>query len=97
MLSIYHLNFKLGAVNLSTTVGKIKVFKNILPGSTSNLSVNPISIKLFAAKVGEKSEQAHAIIDMAPGGAYSILLLPGEQGGSSMKVLQNEVERYIEK
>ncbi len=97
VLAVYHLDPKIGPVDVLTADGKIKVFNHLLPGTTNQISVNPIKVELIAAKSGEKAALARAALVMSPGAAYSILLLPGEGGQLAAGALQTKIERYTGK
>ena len=97
VLAVYHLDSKAGPLDVLTADGKTHVFNNIAAGSSSQLSVNPITIELIAAKAGDKTAQARTSVAMAPGGTYSILLLPGDGGKLIARSVQNKVERYTGK
>lgn len=97
VLAVYNLDAKSGLLDVLTADGKTRVFSNIQSGASSQLSVNPITVELIAAKSGDKAVQARATVAMAPGGTYSFLLLPGESGKLIARAVQNKVERYTGK
>lgn len=97
VLAVYHLHPSQGPLDVLSADGAIKVFGNLAPGGSSQLSVNPISIELIAAKAGDKAAKARARFAMEPGGTYSMLLLPGEGGKLKAQAVQNRVERYTGK
>ena len=97
VLAVYHLDTRLGPLDVLTADGKTRVFTNVASGASSQLSVNPITIELIAAKSGDKAVQARATVAMAPGGTYSFLLLPGGGGKLVARAFQNKVERYTGK
>lgn len=97
VLAVYRLDAKPGTLDVLSADGKVKVFSNVASGTSSQLSVNPITIELIAAKSGEKTAQARTTVSMSPGGTYSILLLPGEKGKLIARAAQNMVERYTGK
>lgn len=97
VLAVYRLDAKPGTLDVLSADGKVRVFSNVASGTSSQLSVNPITIELIAAKSGEKTAQARTTLSMAPGGTYSILLLPGEKGKLIARSAQNRVERYTGK
>jgi hypothetical protein len=97
ILSVYQLKSNFKDVDVLSADGKIKVFANVVAGSSKSIVVNPVSIDLVATKSGEKESLAQAKLAMTPGGAYSLLLLPNEHGGLNAKVVQNKVERYTGK
>ena len=94
VLAVYQLDTRSGPMDVLTADGKTRVFTNVASGASSQLSVNPITIELVAAKSGDKAIQARATVAMAPGGTYSFLLLPGEDGKVVARAVQNKVERY---
>lgn len=97
LLAVYHLHTGAGAVDVLTADGTTKVFSGLAPGTSSSISVNPISIELIAAKPGEKTPQARVALAMAQGGTYSVLLLPDESGKTVARASQNKIERYTGK
>ena len=97
VLAVYHLDSRSGPLDVLTADGKTRVFANVVPGTSSHLSVNPITIELIAANSGDKAVQARATVIMVPGGTYSFLLLPGEGGKLVARTFQNKVERYTGK
>lgn len=97
LLAVYHLDTGAGPLDVLTADGKTKVFSALAAGTSSSISVNPISIELIAAKAGDKAEQARASLAMAQGGTYSVLLLPGEGGKLTARAVQNKIERYTGK
>jgi len=94
VLAVYHLDPRSGPLDVLTADGKTRVFTNLVSGASSQLSVNPITIELIAAKTGDIAVQARATVAMASGGTYSFLLLPGEGGKLVARAVQNKVERY---
>ncbi|MCF8208938.1 MAG: alginate O-acetyltransferase AlgF [Rhodoferax sp.] len=94
VLAVYHLDAKAGPLDVLTADGKTKVFSNIRYGTSSQLSVNPVTIELMAARVGDSVALARAPVAMAPGGTYSFLVLPGEAGKVVIQAFQNKVERF---
>ena len=73
------------------------MFTNVVSGTPSQLSVNPITVELIATKSGAKAALARVKVAMESGGTYSILLLPGEGGKLIARAVQNKVERYTGK
>ncbi len=94
VLAVYRLDARPGTLDVLSADGKVKVFSNVAAGTSSQLSVNPITIDLIAVKSGEKAAQASATVLMSPGGTYSILLLPAAGGKLAARAMQNKVERY---
>lgn len=97
LVAVYHLDAKLGPLDVLTADGNTKVFSGVTYGVAASIQVNPISIELIATKVGEKSPQARTSLAMTQGGTYSILLLPGEGGKMNARAMQNKIERYTGK
>lgn len=97
LLTAYHLTDKAEPLDVLTLDGKTKVFSSVAYGASASIHVNPISIDLMAAKVGEKTPQARTSLAMSQGGTYSVLLLPGEGGKLVAKSVQNKIERYTGK
>ena len=97
VLAVYRLDAGSDPLDVLTADGKTKVFANVAPGASSQLSVNPITIELIATRAGDKAVQARATVAMAPGGTYSFLLLPGKGGKLVAHAMQNKVERYTGK
>lgn len=97
LLTAYHLTDKTASLDVLTLDGKTKVFSSVAYGASASIQVNPISIDLIAAKVGEKIPQASTSLTMSQGGTYSVLLLPGEGGKLVARSVQNKIERYTGK
>ena len=97
LLSVYHLAGKVEGLDVLTMDGNTKVFSSVAYGTSASIQVNPITIDLMAAKVGDKAPQARTSLAMSPGGTYSVLLLPGEGGKLLARSLQNKIERYTGK
>ena len=97
LLSVYHLAAKVGPLDVLSIDGKTKAFSNIAYGTSASIPVNPISIELMAAKVGETTPQANTSVAMSQGGTYSVLLLTGDSGKLVARSVQNKIERYTGK
>lgn len=97
LLAIYNLDAKIGGLDVLTTDGNTKVFSGVTYGTSTSISVNPISIELMAVKNGEKIPQARVSLAMIQGGTYSIFLLQGDGSKLICKVVQNKIERYTKK
>lgn len=97
ILAVYHLDSARGPIDVLTADGKTKVFSHLLPGTTNQISVNPVKVELIAALPGDQAALARVAVSMSPGAAYSILLLPGEGGKLVVSALQNKIERYTGK
>ncbi|NEX61073.1 alginate O-acetyltransferase AlgF [Noviherbaspirillum galbum] len=94
VLAVYHLHAKSGALDLLAGDGSTRVFQNVAYGSSSALSVNPVSVDVFAAAAGDKAKLASASLAMAPGGTYSLFLVPGPKNALELHALTNRIERY---
>ena len=97
LLSVYHLAAKAEPFDVLSIDGKTKVFSNVTYGASVSIPVNPISIELMAAKVGEITPQASTSLAMSQGGTYSVLLLATEGGKIKARSVQNKIERYTGK
>lgn len=97
LLSVYHLADKAEPLDVLTMDGNTKVFSSMAYGTSASIQVNPITIDLMAAKVGDKVPQARTSLAMSQGGTYSVLLLPGEGGKLLARSVQNKIERYTGK
>jgi hypothetical protein len=97
VLAVYQLDARPGSLDVLSADGNTKVFSALASGTSTSLQVNPVTIDLIAAKTGEKAALASLTLAMAPGGTYSILLLPGQGGKLSARAVQNKVERYTGK
>lgn len=94
LLAVYHLDAKSGPLDVLTADGKTKVFSGLTYGTSKSVPVNPITTELIAANSGDKVPQASALLTMAQGGTYSVLLLSGEGGKLVARAVQNKIERY---
>lgn len=97
LLAVYNLDPKIGGVDVLTADGSTKVFSAVGFGVSTSISVNPISIDLIAAKVGEKIPLVRTSLAMTQGGTYSVLLMPGDGGKLVARTVQNKIERYTGK
>jgi hypothetical protein len=97
LLAIYHLDAKIGPLDVLTGDGSVKVFSSVAYGSSTSIQVNPISTELITTKIGDKVPQVRTALAMIQGGTYSMLLLPGEGGKLVARVVQNKIERYTGK
>ena len=97
LLSVYHLNPKVGPLDILSIDGKTKVFPNVTYGASAALSVNPIAIDLMAANAGDLAPRAKTSLTMSQGGTYSLLLLAGDGGKLIAHSVQNKIERYTGK
>jgi len=96
VIAVYHLGS--GApFDVLTADGATKVFTGVKPGTSAGLSVNPIKVDLIVATPGTNTPVARTSVAMAPGGTYSLLLLPGPRGALTARAFQNKVERYTGK
>ncbi len=96
MLAVYHLAPGAGALDIATADGKTQVFPGLKPGTREILEVNPIQVKLVAARSGGASV-ANAALNMSQGSAYSIFLFPSGAQGVNAVTGQNARERYVGK
>ena len=94
LLAVYHLDPKVGSLDVLTTDGVVKVFTGLAYGSPASIQVNPISIDLIAAKSGDKVPLTKTSLVMNQGGTYSVLLLPGVGGKLVSRAVQNKIERF---
>ncbi|MDD4977801.1 MAG: alginate O-acetyltransferase AlgF [Gallionella sp.] len=92
VLAVYPLAQGMAGLDIRSADGKVSVFKALVPGAMRTITVNPIKIKLGAFQ--EALSLATMSLDMAPGGTYSIMLLPAPHDGLKAYVVQNKVERY---
>jgi alginate O-acetyltransferase complex protein AlgF len=100
LLSAYHLDSKVGALNVLTADGKTKVFGNLSFGASNAIAVNPISIDLIAAKATDNSNTPGASktsLSMTAGANYSVFLVPNNQGMLTARATQNKTEKYTGK
>lgn len=97
LLAVYHLDPKAGALDVLTMDGSTKVFSDLTYGSSKSVPVNPISIELMVSKSGDKVRQTSASLRMTQGRTYSLLLLPGVGGKSTVRAVENKIERYTGK
>ena len=97
LLAVYHLAGKAEPLDVFTVDGNTKVFSNVAYGTSASIQVNPISIDLMAAKMGEKTPRARTSLAMSQGGTDSVLLLPGDGGKLVARSVQNKIERYTGK
>lgn len=95
VLAVYPLAPRFAALDIRSADGKVSVFSGLAPGAMRTISVNPVKIMLAAFQ--ESRSLASLSLDMAPGGTYSILLLPAPHDGVRAQVVQNKVERYTGK
>ena len=97
LLSFYHLAGKAEPLDVLTMDGNTKVFSSVAYGTSASIQVNPITIDLMVAKMGQKTPQARTSLAMSRGGTYSVLLLPGEDGKLVARSVLNKIERYTGK
>ncbi len=94
MLTVYHLAWDAGPLDVTTADGSATVFGNLAPGSSRSVPVNPIEVELAVARSGEKAALAHGSLSMQRGGAYSLFILPAKGSGVALRAVQNRTERY---
>jgi alginate O-acetyltransferase complex protein AlgF len=99
VLAAYHLDQKVGNLDILTADGGTKVFSGLVFGASNALQVNPISVELIAAKAGETSPalSSKAPLSLTQGATYSMFLLPDSQGKLQVRTVQNKTERYTGK
>ncbi len=97
LVAVYHLDAKVGALDVLSADGKTKVFSAVQFGQSANIQVNPIKIELMVARSGEKSALATTPLSMTQGGTYSMVLSAGTGGKLNVKNYQNKIERYTGK
>jgi alginate O-acetyltransferase complex protein AlgF len=100
MVAAYHLDNKVGALDLMTADGSTKVFSNLAFGASNSIQVNPISVELIAAKAGENTSLTVPMktqLSMAQGATYSVFLMPNANGKLVARTIQNKTERYTGK
>jgi alginate O-acetyltransferase complex protein AlgF len=96
LLTVYHLDSKIGNVDLLTADGNTKIFTNLAYAASSSIQVNPISVDIIAVKSGEKAPVVKSLVQMTQGGSYSIFLL-SDGSKSYSKTVLNQIERYTGK
>lgn len=94
LVAVYHLHAKSGALDLLAGDGSTRVFSAVNYGASNALSVNPITVDLFAAAAGEKSRISSTSLTMSPGGTYSLFLVPNDKNALELRGRVNRVERY---
>lgn len=97
LITLYHLDGRAGAIDVSTADGSTKVFSNVAPGKSASLSVNPLSVELIATRMGDKNALSRALLVMSAGATYSLFVLPADGGKTVMKAGANALERYTGK
>jgi hypothetical protein len=97
LLAVYHLDPKVGPLDVFTADGSTKVFTGLVYGGSASIQVNPISIELIAVKSGDKVPQTKASLTMNQGGTYSFFILPGPNGKLVSRAFQNKNERFTGK
>lgn len=93
LLAVYHLEPKIGSIDVTTANGATKVFTGLIYGAYASIQVNPISIDLIAVKSDGKVAQTKASLAMSQGGSYSIFILPGLENKTISKIVQNRIEK----
>lgn len=97
LLAVYHLDPKIGALDVVTADGSTKVFTGLVYGGSASIQVNPIAIDLIAVKSGDKVAQTKVSLTMSQGGTYSLFMLPGSNGKLASRTVQNKNERFTGK
>ena len=94
LLAVYHLEPKIGPLDVFTADGATKVFSGLAYGVPASIQVNPIAIDLMAVKSGDKESLTKTTLVMNQGGTYSVLLLPGVKGKLTSRSFVNKTERF---
>ena len=94
LLTVYHLESKVGSLDVFTADGATKVFNGLAYGIPASIQVNPIAIDLIAVKSGDKESLTKITLVMNQGGTYSVLLLPGVRGKLTPRAFLNKTERF---
>lgn len=94
LLTVYHLESKVGSLDVFTADGATKVFNGLAYGMPASIQVNPIAIDLIAVKSGDKESLTKTTLVMNQGGTYSVLLLPGVRGKLTSRAFLNKTERF---
>jgi alginate O-acetyltransferase complex protein AlgF len=94
VVAVYHLHAKSGALDVLTADGNTRVFANVSYAASSAIPVNPITVDLIASAAGDKARLAGANLVMAPGGTYSVFLVPDAKGTLEVRTRTNRIERY---
>ena len=100
VVAAYHLDTKVGALDVLTADGVTKVFTNLTYGTSNSIQVNPISVELIAAKTGTTASalaNKSAGLTMTQGATYSVFFVPDAQGKLVARTFQNKTERYAAK
>jgi alginate O-acetyltransferase complex protein AlgF len=97
LLAVYRLDTLPGTLDIVTANGNTRVFSNLAPGATGQLSVNPIAIELVAISSRDKSVLARSNLSMSPGSTYSLFYLSDAEGKLIAQAVQNKFERYTGK
>lgn len=97
MLAVYHINSKLGPLDILSADGATRVFSKVAPGGTASLAVNPLTIDLIATKPDDKAALGTVSLALNQGASYSIVVAAGDGGKTTLKVFANKVERYTGK
>jgi hypothetical protein len=67
LIAVYHLDAKVGILDVLTADGNTKVFSGLAFGTSASILVNPISIELVSSRVGDKASLSRSKLDMAQG------------------------------
>ncbi|WP_194723914.1 alginate O-acetyltransferase AlgF [Noviherbaspirillum malthae] len=94
VVAVYHLHAKSGALDVSTADGSTRVFANVGFATSSAIPVNPITVDLIASAAGDKARLTGARLAMAPGGTYSVFLVPDAKGNLELRTRTNQIERF---
>lgn len=97
LVAIYHMDPKVGPLDVLSADGKTKVFSAVQFGQAANIQVNPITIDLIFTKPAEKNALTSAPLSMTQGGTYSLVVSTGVGGKLVARSYQNRIERYTGK
>lgn len=93
IISAYQLGSS-DSLDVWTADGSTQVFKSLQMGGSAALVVNPISLEFHVTAAANKTPLATGKLDMAPGGAYSVVITGGKPGELKVQTHANTVERY---
>ncbi len=97
LLTVYHLDPNVGALNISSADGKTRVFSDITFGKSASIQVNPISIDLIATAASDGDIKGSPVLKMTQGGNYSVFLLAQDVRKMTAHVQENKTEKYAKK
>lgn len=97
LVAVYHMDSKIGPLDVLSADGKTKVFSSVQFGQTASIQVNPINIELMLTKPAEKNALVHTPLSMTQGGTYSLVVSAGVGGKLVARSFLNKIERYTGK